>query len=511
MVAFYRILTNIAEATEPLMEEQDLDALTRKLPDIVVGNIDGRELQPDGSFLMDVVNPDTGETLVKLAETDQVDVNLAVQSAYETFHGGAWSRASVSERQDVMRRAAALIRERADELAAMDTLTTGLSFHRSTRGQAAAAAQWFEYYAALIGTMDEKLFRQLPQTWTLATRDPVGVAGIFTPWNIPFVSACAKSAAALAMGNSCVVKPSEQSPLASLQLARILHEAGLPRGAFHVVNGRGETTGAALAQHPNVAAISFTGGEHAGRAITVAAAQRFAKVCMELGGKSANIVFADADYDRALDGSIQAIFANNGQACLAGSRIFVEKSIADRFIADFIDRAKNIQLGRPFDPNAEMGPQSSFRQMERVLSFAGIAEEDGGDILFNAGRREQFGAGCYIGPIVALAHDHRSRICQEEIFGPFATFLIFETEDEAIEKANDTRFGLAAYLWTDNVHRAQRVSSRLRSGTVLVNTAMVRELNAPFGGFGHSGLDREGGRWSLNFYSEAKTIVSAHS
>ncbi|MBC6403822.1 MAG: aldehyde dehydrogenase family protein [Hyphomonadaceae bacterium] len=454
-----------------------------------------------------VINPHTEQPVLELAETSADQVGRCVEKAKETFARGDWSRAPLLQRQAVLNRTADLIRDNLDEMAALDSVTTGLPYYRAMRGQAAAAAGWFDYFAAALGNMDERLFRQIPQANTLITREPVGVAGLFTPWNIPLMGAALKLAAALAMGNSCIIKPSEQSPLAGARLVELLFEAGLPTGVLHLVNGRGHVTGAALAAHPDVALISFTGGAGAGRFIARAAMDRFAKVTMELGGKSANIIFDDADYEKALKGSLTAVYANNGQACLAGSRIFVHRKIADNFVADFVKRAQGIRIGDPFEAATELGPQASRAQMERVLSFVDVVREEGGEILSGGGRASGFENGFYIDPVVARVESNTSRVCQEEIFGPFAAFMVFDDEDAVIAQANDTAFGLAGYVWSENLGRALRVSGQLRSGYVLVNTAMVRERNAPFGGYAQSGLDREGGRWSLDFYSEAKTTV----
>ena len=481
------------------------ESIRAALPAVVSGRIDGEPLPIDGGKQLPVFDPDTGQELLKLAESDAQAVEKAVNSSRRSFAAGVWSAAPIRRRQDVLMATAAAIRENAEELATLDSLTTGLLYHSSTYGQAAsAAAGWFEYFASLLNTSADDLYRQLPDTKVLVTREPVGVAGLFTPWNIPVMGAALKLSAALAAGNSCVLKPSEQSPLGALKLVELLEDCGLPRGVVNLVNGAGAVTGAALATHPHVDLVSYTGGEVAGRIIATATAQRFAKTTMELGGKSANVVFADADLDRAIDGSLLAIYANNGEACLAGSRILVHRSIADEFIAEFVARTRSVVLGRPFDAGAEIGPQSSQRHMQRVLSFADVVRGDGGEILCGGERATGFGDGYYIEPIVALAKDNADTVCQEEIFGPFATILIFDDDEDAIAMANGTRFGLAAYLWTRNLQRAMRVSDRLRSGYVLVNTPMIRERNAPFGGYGHSGIDREGGRWSLDFYSEAK-------
>ncbi|MEM1261655.1 MAG: aldehyde dehydrogenase family protein [Pseudomonadota bacterium] len=489
----------------------DLAATVRQsVPSVVTSVVDGRSVAPDDGERLSVVNPADGETLLELETADAATVNRAVTSARRTFAAGTWSRTSTARRQAVLRATADLIRANADRLAALDTLTTGLSFSRSTRGQAHAAAAWFDYFAGLLEAQAGQTFRQLESAVTVVTREPVGVAGLFTPWNIPLMGASLKMAAALSMGNSVVIKPSEQSPLGTIELIRLLHEAGLPVGVAQLVNGAGAITGAALAAHPAIDLVSFTGGEGAGRQIGKAAAERFAKVTMELGGKSANIVFADADLDKALDGALLAAFANNGQACLAGSRILVERSIAERFIADFVDRTQRLRIGQPFDPDTDMGPLAMRAQVQRLQQFVATVADEGGELLCGGTLAAECPSDCYVYPAVALAHNHAATICQQEVFGPLATFVIFDDEADAVRLANDTRFGLAGYVWTSNLERAWRVSQALRSGYVLINTPMARERNAPFGGFAHSGIDREGGRWSLDFYSEARTTVMHH-
>ncbi|WP_159437060.1 aldehyde dehydrogenase family protein [Parasphingorhabdus marina] len=480
----------------------------QSLPHIIeVGTmLSGRVRICDGDRLS-VTNPANESHVTTIVESSPEQVAQVVETARQAFVDGIWSQSAPETRQDVLRKTAGLIRESASNLASLDSQTTGLLFHRSTLRHTAAAADWFDYFADLLAEQNHTVFQTAEDIVTTVSREPAGVAALFTPWNIPLMAASLKLAAALAMGNSCVIKPSEQSPLGTWELAKLLHKAGLPEGVLHVVNGRGEITGSALAAHPDVDLISFTGGEHAGRAIATAAAQRFAKVTMELGGKSANIICDDADYDCALQAAIGAVYGNNGQACLAGSRILVQKKIADRFIADFVDLAKAIRLGDPFDERAEMGPQSSKSQMDRVLSFVEIAREDGGQILTGEQQSTDFDKGYYVDPVVALPKSNADRICQEEIFGPFASILTFDDDAEAVAIANDSRFGLAGYVWSGDQKRARGIASQLRTGYVMVNSPMVREHGAPFGGFGHSGLDREGGRWSVDFYSEAKTTV----
>ncbi len=477
------------------------------IPEATTAVINGKAVQGDGDTIFEVINPTDETKVLDLVGSDAEYVDRAVQAARKRFEQGAWSHAPIQARQEVLFKTAELIQAHREELAALDTLCVGLPYYGSTLGQTQAAANWFHYFGELIGTANDELYQQLPNTITLVTHDPVGVVGIFPPWNIPLYSAALKTSAALAMGNSCVIKPSSQSPLSALRFVELLYQAGLPEGVVNLVNGSGSVTGAALAGHRDINLISFTGGGVAGRLIATQAAQRFAKVTMELGGKSGNIIFDDASYERALDTALLAVYANNGQICLAGSRILVQNTIAERFISDFVKRAENIRIGDPFNPETELGPLSSKGHMEQVLSYVNVARSEGVKILTGGNRPNGFDKGYYIKPIVVLAKDNRLRVCQEEVFGPFATILTFDTEEEAISMANDTQFGLVAYLWTENVARALRVSEALRAGTILVNTPIQREKNAPFGGFKHSGIDREGGKWSLRFYSEAKTTI----
>lgn len=485
----------------------NVDSLKLNVPASVSSFVNGKTVQHKDPYRIRIINPSDESVVTELLEADETLVNEAVCSAKDAFAAGIWSRVAIDKRQSVLLRCAALIREHAAELAAMDTLCVGLPYHHSTLPQVFAAAAWFQYFASFIETLEEDLYRQLPNTKTLVTREPVGVVGLFSPWNIPLMSAALKLSAALAFGNCCVLKPSEQSPWATVRLVELLHEAGLPDGVVNVVNGRGVVTGAALSNHPDVRAISFTGGGKAGSLIAAQASKRFAKVTMELGGKSANIIFDDADLDQALDAALVAIFSNNGQGCLAGSRILVQNGIADKFIADFVARSENIRIGNPFDKTTELGPLSSKAQMERVLSYVDIVQSEGGEILSGGCRATGLEQGFYVQPTVARVNDNNTRVCQEEIFGPFVTFLSFDTAEQAIAIANGTRYGLTAYLWTNDLQRALNVADHLNCGQVLINTTMQREKNAPFGGFNDSGIDREGGKYSMHFFTEPKTIV----
>jgi 5-carboxymethyl-2-hydroxymuconic-semialdehyde dehydrogenase len=314
-------------------------------------------------------------------------------------------------------------------------------------------------------------------------------------------------ATCIAFGNTCVLKPSEYTPLAVARMVELMYECGLPPGVVNLVNGRGAVTGAALVGHPDIDMVGFTGGTATGRAIMQAAGANLKPCILELGGKSANIVDREADLDRALDGALLGIFSNNGQQCLAGSRILVHRDVAEGFIAGFVERTRNLRIGDPMDPATEIGPLAYEAHLERVLSYVDVARADGARLLVGGRRAEEAGPGYYMEPTAVLAPSNHARVCREEIFGPFATFLVYETLDEAIRIANDSPFGLVCYLWSRDLGAAMRVSRDVRAGTVWINTPMMRELRAPFGGFKQSGVGRDGASSSADFFTELKTTT----
>jgi acyl-CoA reductase-like NAD-dependent aldehyde dehydrogenase len=314
-------------------------------------------------------------------------------------------------------------------------------------------------------------------------------------------------ASCVAFGNTCVLKPSEYTPLSMLRMIELFHEAGLPPGVVNLVNGRGSVTGVALVSHPGIDMVGFTGGTHTGAAIMAAAGRHLKPCILELGGKSANIIHPSADLDRALDGALGGIYSNNGQQCLAGSRILVQRAIAEEFIARFVERARRIRIGDPMNPATEVGPLAFKEHMQRVLSYVDVARADGATLLTGGRRAPGFERGYYVEPTAVLATGNRDRVCQEEIFGPFATFLVYDTLEEAIAIANDSSFGLVAYVWANDLGVVMRASRDLRAGTVWINTTMVRELRAPFGGYKQSGVGRDGATSSAEFFTEQKTTT----
>ncbi|MCC5987404.1 MAG: aldehyde dehydrogenase [Pararhodobacter sp.] len=481
------------------------DTLTGK-PRVVSGFVDDAFEPPRGAVL-DVRDPATGEIIAQLHESDAAEVDAAVMSARRAFDTGPWRKATVDERQRVLMRIHDAILAHADELAEMESINTGIPI-RQTRGMHVPRAAYnFRFFAEYIGQSAGEVYTQEPGYLTMVLREPLGVCALIGPWNVPLGLTSMKLASALAFGNSCVVKPSELTPLTVARLFEIMQGCGLPPGQVNLVNGRGHVTGAALSGHPQIDMVSFTGGTETGAAILGALAGGIKGGAMELGGKSANIIFDDCDFDRALDGALMGVYANNGQMCLAGARIFVQRGIAERFIDAFTARTCAIRVGDPLDPQTELGPMINAAQSERIAHYVAVGQEEGARLLAGGKPHPGFDAGNFVEPTAMLVNDNAARLCQEEIFAPFATLQVFDSEEEVVALANDSRFGLAGYIWTGNLGRAHRVAGAMRTGTVWINTPMVRDLRSAFGGYRESGLGREGGRGCEAMYTEQKTVI----
>lgn len=464
-----------------------------------------------GDFAIPVIDPSTEEQVSEVVEADAAVVDLAVKTARQTFQSGAWSRASVEKRAAVLNQIADKLEAHADELAWLECRNIGSPLTQCRSRHVTRAILNFRFFAEYISQSGGDSFTQQPNILTVVTREPVGVAALIGPWNAPIALTTMKMASAIAFGNSCVVKPSEYSPLSVGRVVELIEETELPAGVINLVNGRGAVTGAALSSHPDIDVLSFTGGTVAGKIIMQAAGANLVPVTLELGGKSANIIFDDADFDRALDGAVLSIFANNGQQCLAGSRILLQEGIAERFFEEFAARARALKIGDPLAPDTEVGPLANKQHFDRVLSYADTAREEGAKILAGGRKAEGFERGYYFEPTVVVASSNKMKVCQEEIFGPFATLETFRTEEEAFAIANDTNFGLNAYVWTQSVERTLAAHRQLQAGVVNVNSPIVRELRAPFGGFKDSGVGREGGKACEDFYTEQKTTTFSTS
>lgn len=478
-----------------------------KVPATVSSFIQGRFIPPEASHQIAVINPATELPISLLHEANAAVVDRAVSSARASFESGVWSRISTDKRQSCLLRVRDLILEHADELAYLECCNTGIPLSQLRRLHITGAANHFQFYAELANQLKGELHQTRSNYQLLVSREPVGVAALISPWNGPVNMSCAKLAAALAFGNSCVLKPSEYTPLAFTRLMEIFCEAGLPDGVVNMVNGRGPVTGSALVEHPQVDLVSFTGGSSSGPLVNASAARGLKRTTMELGGKSASIVLESANLELALDGALAGNFMTNGQQCLAGSRILVQRSVAREFKEKFIARARAIRIGDPLDPKTELGPLAYEAHMQKVLSYVDIAREDGATLLTGGQRAAHMARGWYVEPTVVQASSNLARICQEEVFGPFAALLEFDTLSEAMELANQSQFGLVAYLWSNDMAAVMHATRELRAGTVWVNTTLVGDPRAPFGGLKQSGTGREGGVGSVEFYTELKSVV----
>ncbi|TYC61837.1 aldehyde dehydrogenase [Rhodobacterales bacterium] len=475
----------------------------------LTGHIAGAFVAPNGEEIP-VIDPSTGRMVAVLHETSRDEVHRAVVAARSAFERGPWGRATVAERQRALMGIHDAILDHAEELAELETLNTGIPLAQTANIHVARAAQNFRFFSEFINQQEGDVYTQENGYMSLVTYDPIGVCALIGPWNMPLGLTAMKIAGALAFGNTCVVKPSEMTPLTLCRLFQILDERNiLPEGVLNLVNGRGAVTGDALSSHPDIDMVSFTGGTETGARILSALARGIKGGAMELGGKSASIVYDDCDLERAVDGAMLGSFMNNGQMCLAGSRLFVHRGIADAFIEKFTERTRSLIVGDPFERTTEVGPMINTGQLERMEHYVASGLKESATLLAGGRRHGGFDAGYYFEPTVMTAPGNDLAICQEEIFAPFATFQIFDEEDEAISLANDSRFGLVGYVWTNNLERAMRNSARLQTGTVLVNTPIMRDLRTGFGGVRQSGLGREGAKGSRAMFTEMKSTVIA--
>jgi 5-carboxymethyl-2-hydroxymuconic-semialdehyde dehydrogenase len=477
------------------------------LPGELLHYIGGKQVPSAGGATFDVADPVSNQPYATVAAGGERDVDAAVAAAAEAFP--RWSDVPARTRATILTRIADGIEARAARIAELETFDTGLPITQA-RGQAARAAENFRFFADMTVTLHEDAFRSGSQLGYVI-RKPAGVAGLITPWNTPFMLESWKLAPALAAGCTTVLKPAEWTPLSASLLPEIMAEAGLPDGVFNLVHGIGEQAGAALVAHPGVPRISFTGETATGQTIMAAAAPHLKGLSMELGGKSPCVIFADADLDRAVDSALFGVFSLNGERCTASSRILAERAVCHQLVNLLAERAGRIRVGDPSDPVTEVGALVHPEHYDRVLSYVQSGLDDGARLVAGGSRPAGLPHGNYLSPTVFADVTPAMRIFREEIFGPVVCVTPFDNDDNAIELANATPYGLAAYIWTQDLTRAHRVAHAIDAGMTWINSHNVRDLRTPFGGVKSSGLGREGGVHSLDFYTETRIVHIALS
>jgi len=475
------------------------------LPEQILHFIGGKQVPSVSGATFDDLHPVTNQAFCTVAAGDAADVSAAVDAAQGAFVDGPWAGLLPRARAKVLHAIADAIESRDERIAQLEAWDTGLPITQA-RGQARRAAENFRFFADLVVGLNEDAFRVGDVQLNYVVRQPKGVAGLITPWNTPFMLETWKLAPSLAAGCTVVLKPAEWTPLSASLLPQIMAEAGVPDGVFNIVHGIGEDAGAALVAHPDVPLISFTGETTTGQIIMRSSADHLKSLSMELGGKSPCLVFADADLDRALDGAVFGVFSLNGERCTAGSRILVERSVYDDFVHRLAERARNVTVGPPSDPATQIGALVHREHYERVLDYVAIGQAEGARLVAGGRRPEHLAEGNFLGATVFADVTPEMRIFQEEIFGPVVCVTPFDDEADAVALANDTKYGLAAYIWTSDLKRGHRVARSIQSGMTWLNSHNVRDLRTPFGGIKASGLGHEGGHHSIDFYTDQRVI-----
>ncbi|MDZ7848437.1 MAG: aldehyde dehydrogenase [Owenweeksia sp.] len=473
----------------------------------ILNYINGNLQEPLSGKFMENEDPSRGKVYAHIPESNAEDVELAVEAASRAFP--EWSALTARQRSDIMLKVSQLIDDRLEHLAQAESLDNGKPLKLARSVDIPRARDNFAFFATAILHDEAPFFDMGSRGFNYTLRQPIGVVGCISPWNLPLYLFTWKIAPALAAGNCVVAKPSEITPMTAFLLSEICIEAGMPPGVLNILHGTGPSVGQAIVEHPHIKAISFTGGTKTGEHLARTAAPMFKKLSLELGGKNPNLVFADCDFDHAVKTSVMASFANQGQICLCGSRIFVERSIYDKFKEAFIERKKGLKVGPPSEESSRMGAVVSRAHMDKVLGYIKLAKEEGGRVLHGGEQVQlsgEFAGGYYIQPTVIEGLAYNCRTNQEEIFGPVVTLTPFDTEEEALMMANFTQYGLACTLFTQNLDRAHRVAANIQAGIVWINCWLVRDLRTLFGGMKNSGVGREGGYEALHFFTEPKNV-----
>ena len=469
--------------------------------------INGSLQDPVNDKWLDNHEPALGQVYAQIPDSDADDINLAVEAAKAAFP--AWRDMPLTERYRVMMKISDLIESRLDELAAAESRDNGKPLKLATAVDIPRASSNFRFYATAAMQFASEAHPMASHAINYTLRQPLGVVGCISPWNLPLYLFSWKIAPALATGNTVVAKPSEITPMTAYLLSEICIEAGLPAGVLNIVHGLGGSAGSAIVDHPDVKAISFTGGTKTGEIIARTAAPKFKKLSLELGGKNPNIIFADCDFDKMLSTTMRSSFANQGQICLCGSRIFVERPIYEKFKDAFVSKVNQLTVGDPKDPATKLGAIVSGPHMQKILSYIELAQSEGGTVLAGGNRvhlEGELAEGWYVQPTVIEGLTHDCRTNQEEIFGPVVTITPFDTEDEVLGYANSTPYGLSSTIWTENLTRAHRMAERIEAGIVWINCWLLRDLRTPFGGVKQSGVGREGGFEAMRFFTEPKNV-----
>ncbi len=469
--------------------------------------IDGNYVDSSSGEWIESTDPFSGEAWARVPRGNQEDVNRAVAAAKNAFAGHEWSALNASARGKLMRRLAELVAEHADRLAALEVRDNGKLFSEM-KAQMVYHPEWWHYFGGLADKIEGAIIPiDKPDTFSYTMYEPLGVVAAITAWNSPLLFVAWKCAPALAAGNTIVIKPSEFTSASTLEYASLVKEAGFPDGVFNVISGYGGEVGASLVSHPDVAKITFTGSDLSGQKIYESAAQSIKHVSLELGGKSPNIVFEDADLDMAAKGAVSGIFGATGQTCVAGSRLLVQESIHDEFVERLLELARSAKIGNPMESTTHIGPVTTPQQYEKILSYIEIAKQEGAELVFGGSPCSvPGGANQFVQPTIFTNVSNHMRIAQEEVFGPVLAVLKFKDEDEAIDIGNDVVYGLAAGVWTKDIRRAMRFTKALKAGTIWVNTYRAFSYMMPFGGMKRSGLGRESGMAAIRDYLQVKSI-----